>query len=162
MKPSSYITFRLGREHFGLPVKHVREVLDYEEITPLPLCPAYVRGVLKVRDEAVPVIDLRTRFGMPTADSSLQTRIIIMEFPLEGRVCIVGGLADAVQAVIELEEAQISPSPAVGSQWKAGLIEGVTQHEGAFVLLLDITSLFSGDELRTISTNKPKVELPPS
>lgn len=153
MPLAAYITFRLGAEHFALPVTHVREVLDQEEITPLPLAPEALLGVVNVRDSAVPVIDLRRRFGLPATAPGRQARILVMEFALAEGTCVLGGLADAVQEVIELDSSEIRPAPGAGSPWKAGLVEGITLREGHFILLLHTETLFSSDELRTLGAH---------
>ncbi len=149
----AYITFRLGNEHFALPVAQVREVLDQEDITPLPLSPHALLGIVNVRESAVPVVDLRRRFGMPPSTPGRQARILVMEFVLGESTCVLGGLADAVQEVIELDSTEIKPSPGLGSPWQASLVDGITLREGRFILLLRTETLFSSDELRALGNH---------
>ncbi|HEY6876910.1 MAG TPA: chemotaxis protein CheW, partial [Polyangiales bacterium] len=102
-KPAHYITFRLGGETFAIPVAHVREVLDLTDITRVPTSPHYMRGVVNVRGSAIPVVDLRIKFGLPPAIDDVNTRILVLELELEGERAVVGALADSVHDVIELD-----------------------------------------------------------
>ena len=98
-KSASYITFRLGEELFALDVAHVREVLDLTPVTKLPLAPAHLRGVVNVRGTAIPVVDLRSKFGLPRVADTVNSRIIVVEIVVDGENCILGGLADARRIV---------------------------------------------------------------
>ena len=74
-----YMTFKLGDELFAIDVAQVREVLEISQITKVPTAPAYMRGVVNVRGQATPVVDLRLRFGLPAGADTVNTRIIVME-----------------------------------------------------------------------------------
>jgi len=153
-----YITFRLGKDTFALRVEHVREVLDLDEITALPLSPPYVRGVVNVRGAAVPVVDLRVKFGMPQAAQSPSSRIIVMEFSHENHINVVGGLADAVLEVVELDPSSVAPAPSVGKGWRSQLIESITQREGQFVMLLNVDSIFAAGELEALQAGPASIQ----
>ena len=84
---SQYMTFKLGNELFAINVEQVREVLEVSTITRVPTAPDYMRGVVNVRGKAIPVVDLRVRFGLPAASDTLSTRIIVMELQLDGETC---------------------------------------------------------------------------
>ena len=143
---SSYITFKLGDELFAIDVAHVREVLDLSEITRVPTAPPYMRGVVNVRGSAVPVVDLRHRFGLqPTADT-VNTRIIVLELPLDGETTVVGGLADSVHEVLELERSQIHEPPRIAMRWRADMIEGLGKKGDQFIIVLDIARVFAIDD----------------
>jgi hypothetical protein len=87
---SHYMTFRLGDELFAVNVSHVREVLDLMPITRVPTAPSYMRGVVNVRGRAVPVVNLRAKFGLPDAVDTVQTRIMVLEIDAGGEACILG------------------------------------------------------------------------
>src|SRR6187431_168011 len=91
-----YITFRLGDELFAIGVVQVREVLDMSVITRVPRAPDYMRGVVNVRGSAIPVVDLRLKFGLPGVADSVNTRIVVLELNLDGETVVVGGIADSV------------------------------------------------------------------
>jgi purine-binding chemotaxis protein CheW len=142
---SSYITFKLGDELFAVDVARVREVLDLSEITRMPTAPPYMRGVVNVRGSAVPVVDLRTKFGLPPAPDTVHTRIVVLELELDRELTVVGGLADSVHEVLELERAQIAAPPRIAMRWRADMIEGLGKKAEQFIIVLDIARVFSAD-----------------
>lgn len=146
-----YLTFRLGGEMFAINVFRTREVLDVSHITRVPTAPEYLRGVVNVRGNAIPVVDLRRKFGLPPVDDTLNTRIIVMELQLDGAVVVAGGLADAVHEVIELEPHEINDPPALGMRWRTDLILGLGRREERFIIILDIEKVFSTSELAALS-----------
>lgn len=143
---SSYITFKLGDELFAIDVARVREVLDLSEITRVPTAPPYMRGVVNVRGSAVPVVDLRRKFGLPAAADTVNTRIVVIELELDGELAVVGGLADSVHEVLELERSQIREPPRLAMRWRADMIEGLGKKAEQFIIVLDITRVFTTDD----------------
>lgn len=144
---TSYITFKLGDELFAIDVARVREVLDLTEITRVPTAPPYMRGVVNVRGSAVPVVDLRLKFGLDPAPDSVNTRIVVLELDIDGQLAVVGGLADSVHEVLELERAQIREPPRIAMRWRADMIEGLGKKGDQFIIVLDISRVFSTDEV---------------
>ena len=144
---SQYITFKLGHESFAINVAQVREVLELSLITRVPTAPPYLRGVVNVRGKAIPVVDLRLKFGLPPAPDTPQTRIVVMELDLDGESTVVGGIADSVHEVIELEPAHINPPPRLAMRWRTELIRGMGRRGDDFLIILDIARVFSTDEL---------------
>jgi purine-binding chemotaxis protein CheW len=142
-----YLTFRLGQDLFAINVFKAREVLDLSHITRVPTAPDYLRGVVNVRGNAIPVVDLRTKFGLPATEDTLHTRIIVMELQLDDGSVVLGGLADAVHEVVELEPNEINDPPSLGSRWRTDLILGMGRCGDRFTIILDIERVFSADEL---------------
>jgi purine-binding chemotaxis protein CheW len=147
---SSYITFKLGDELFAIDVAHVREVLDLSEITRVPTAPSYMRGVVNVRGSAVPVVDLRLKFGLPMIPDSVNTRIVVLELELDGEPTVVGGLADSVHEVLELERGQIRDPPRIAMRWRADMIDGLGKKGDQFIIVLDISRVFSTQDAMLI------------
>jgi purine-binding chemotaxis protein CheW len=143
---SSYLTFRLGEELFATDVANVREVLDLSEITRVPTAPPYMRGVVNVRGSAVPVVDLRLKFGLAPTPDTVHTRIVVLEIELDGEVTVVGGLADAVHEVLELDRADIREPPRIAMRWRADMIEGLGKKGDQFIIVLDIARVFAADQ----------------
>ena len=85
-----YMTFKLGDELFAIDVAQVREVLEVSQITKVPTAPEYMRGVVNVRGQATPVVDLRVRFGLPKGADTVNTRVIVMELELDGEATVLG------------------------------------------------------------------------
>lgn len=147
-----YITFKLGDESFALNVAQVREVLEISQITRVPTAPEYMRGVVNVRGKAIPVVDLRLKFGLPPAPDSVHTRILVIELELDGETTILGGVADSVHEVIELEPGQINPPPRIAMRWRTELIQGMGRRGDQFIIILDIQQVFTSAETALLET----------
>jgi purine-binding chemotaxis protein CheW len=150
-KTNQYLTFGLSSEVFAVEVAKVREILDYTAITKVPRTPEFMRGVINVRGSVVPVVDLRLKFGMTQTERTLGTCIIVLEIALEGEPIVLGALADSVQEVIELESEQIEPAPRIGVRVRNEFIRGMGKTETGFIMILDIDSVFSTDELDMVA-----------
>ena len=144
---SQYITFKLGDELFAINVAQVREVLEMGQITRVPTAPDYMRGVVNVRGQAIPVLDLRLRFGLPRGADTVHTRVLVMELELDGEQTILGGIADSVHEVIELEPSQVNPPPRIAMRWKTEFIQGMGKRGDDFIIVLDANAVFASDEL---------------
>ena len=143
--PTQYITFRLGSELFAIDVASVREVLDLSQITHVPTAPPFMRGVVNVRGSAIPVVDLRLKFGLPVAADTANTRILVLELKIDGEIAVLGGIADSVHEVIELAPAQIAPPPTIAMRWRSEFIQGMGKRGDEFIILLDIAAVFASD-----------------
>ena len=149
MATTQYLTFMLGEEHYAVEVEKVKEVLEFTKITHVPKMPPFMLGVINLRGSVVPVIDLRLKFGMEKTEKSVETGIIVMEITFEGETVILGGLADSVQQVIELDSSNIEPaSPrSIGMRIDTHFIKGMGKHEENFLIILDIDKVFTFSEL---------------
>ena len=146
-----YMTFKLGDELFAINVSQVREVLEVPTITKVPTAPVYMRGVVNVRGQAIPVVDLRLRFGLPSMADTVNTRVIVMELKIGGETAVIGGLADSVHEVIELEPGSINPPPRIAMRWRTDFILGMGKRGEEFIIILDVNAVFSSDELIAVS-----------
>ena len=153
-----YMTFKLGDELFAINVAQVREVLEVPQITKVPTAPQYMKGVVNVRGQSIPVVDLRLRFGLPKGTETVQTRIIVMELQLDGEVAILGGMADSVHEVIELEPGNINPPPKIAMRWRTEFIQGLGKRGDDFIIILDFNSVFSSDELTLVRELAPEAQ----
>ncbi len=150
-QPSQYLTYKLGDELFAVSVSQVREVLELAPITKVPTAPDYMRGVVNVRGNAIPVVDLRLKFGLPRSQDSLHTRIVVLELKLDGESCVVGGIADSVHEVIELDPAQTNPPPTIAMRWRSEFIRGMGRRGDQFIIILDIDAVFSATDLALVA-----------
>jgi purine-binding chemotaxis protein CheW len=141
------LTFKLGDEVFGVNIMSVREVLDYTSVTKVPQTPDFMRGVINLRGNVVPVIDLKLKFGMNATAHTVNTCIIIVEVNLDGESAILGALADSVQEVVDFEKECIEPAPKIGTKLNTDFIMGMAKREEGFVIILNIDKIFSIDEL---------------
>jgi len=150
METTQYLTFKLEGEIFALDISKVREVLDFTAITKVPRTPEFMRGVINLRGNVVPVVDMRLKFGMTKTENTVNTCIIIVEIHLDGETTVLGALADAVQEVIELGSGQIEPAPKIGTRLKTDFIQGMGKRDEGFIIILDIDRVFSTDELALV------------
>ncbi|HTJ00931.1 MAG TPA: chemotaxis protein CheW [Dongiaceae bacterium] len=148
---AQYITFKLGDELFAINVAQVREVLELSQITRVPTAPDYMRGVVNVRGKAIPVVDLRLKFGLPPVPDTANSRIVVMDLELDGEATVVGGIADSVHEVIELEAGQISPPPRIAMRWRTELIHGMGRRGDDFIIILNIDRVFLTEELALVA-----------
>ena len=145
-----YLTFKLGDEVFATDVAKVREVLDFTTITKIPRTPEFMSGVINLRGNVVPVVDLRLCFEMSKTEKTVNTCIVVVEMLLEGESTVIGALADSVEEVIDLEPDQIQPAPRIGTQIRTDFIKGMGKRDAQFIMILDIDRVFSAEELSAV------------
>jgi len=148
--PCQYITFRLGDELFAINVSQVREVLEVTQITRVPTAPEFVRGVVNVRGASIPVVDLRLRFGLAKKPDTVNTRIIVMELDIDGEATVLGGIADSVHEVIEIDPGNINPPPHIAMRWRTEFIEGMGRRGEDFIIILNVNAVFSSSDLALV------------
>ncbi|HEX9860550.1 MAG TPA: chemotaxis protein CheW [Nitrospirota bacterium] len=144
---TQYLTFTLGDEEFALDISKVREVLDYTTITRVPRMPDFLRGVINLRGNVVPVVDLRMKLGMPRTQRTVSTCIVITEIDMDGEAVHMGALTDSVQEVLDLEPGQVQPPPRFGARLDTEFIQGMGKRDDRFLIILDIDKVLSGDEV---------------
>src|SRR5271154_2282998 len=145
-----YLTFKLGDEVFATDVAKVREVLDFTTITKIPRTPDFMSGVINLRGNVVPVVDLRLCFEMSKTEKTVNTCIVVVEMLLDGESAVIGALADSVEEVIDLEPDQIQPAPKIGTKIRTDFIKGMGKRDAHFIMILDIDRIFSADELSAV------------
>jgi purine-binding chemotaxis protein CheW len=145
-----YVTFGLGEELFGVEVTRAREILDLTPVTKVPQTPDYLLGVINLRGQVVPVVDLRVKLGLPRQDATRDSCIIVMEVQVDGELLTVGGLADSVREVMELRDDAIEPPPRLGAKLNTEFIAGMGKVDDQFLILLDINRVFSSEELAVV------------
>ncbi|WAC60540.1 chemotaxis protein CheW [Brevundimonas sp. SL130] len=141
-----YVTFSLGDEVFAAPVGLVREILTYQAPSRIPNGPDYLLGLTDVRGRGVPTADLRIRLGMTPVEPTLNTRILVLDIPLEDRTLSLGLVADRVFEVTAFTADQIEPSPDIGVKWRSDYISGVVRRDEGFVVLIDLPRLLSSTD----------------
>lgn len=145
-----YVTFSLGKELFGVEVNRAREILSLTPVTKVPQTPDYLLGVINLRGQVVPVVDMRLKLGLPAGVETEDTCIIVVEVQIDGEPIVVGALADAVREVLEIRSDQIEPPPRLGTRLKTEFITGMGRIDEQFMILLNIDRIFNSDELTFI------------
>ena len=142
-----FLTFLLGREVFAMDIRTVREIIQYGSLTPVPLMPDFVRGVINLRGAVVPVIDLNARFGRPVAEVGKKTCIVIFDAVREGERTELGLLVDAVSEVVDIPVGQIELPPSFGTAVRRDFIQGMGKLAERFVIILDPDKAFNVDDM---------------
>ena len=147
-----YLTFTVAGEAYAFGIARIREIIEYGRLTPIPLMPAFVRGVINLRGSVVPVIDLSARLGRAPSTIGRRSCIVIVELPeSDGERRELGLLVDAVSAVIDIPE--IEPPPSFGARMRPDFILGMGKLDERFVVILDPTQTLSLDEMAALAGN---------
>ncbi len=147
-KEGKYLTFALGHEEFGLEILKVREIIGYMEITAVPQTPSYVKGVINLRGQVIPVVDLRLKFGMEPAEVTEETCIIVVEITQDDRQFQTGIVVDRVKEVLDVAGENIEDSPQFGANVDTNFILGMGKVNNAVKILLDIDKVLGGENLQ--------------
>ena len=142
-----YLTFRIGNENYGLELSQTREIIEFSGITEVPLMPNFLRGVINLRGEVVPVIDLAVRLGRKPIEVQKRTCIIVVELQNSEQNHVLGLLADSVSEVIDMNDDNIEDAPSFGANIRADFIQGIAKRDDEFVVLLDANNALSIREL---------------
>jgi purine-binding chemotaxis protein CheW len=147
-EPAQYLTFMLAQEQFAVGILGIKEIIEYQGVTEVPMMPACVRGVINLRGAVVPVVDLLARFGRASSAVTKRTCVVIVEAACgTDERHVMGLLVDAVNEVLDIAPADIEPPPAFGARLRSDFIQGVGKVRGKFVLLLDVDRVLSVDEI---------------
>jgi len=147
-----FLSFRTQGERYALAIDSVKEITEFRAMTPVPMMPAFVRGVINLRGHVVPVIDLACRFGLGFTEPGKRTCVIIMdvESPEQGRLRF-GLMVDSVDSVFDVED-NLEPPPQFGAGLRADFIAGMVREESGFIIILDINRVLSVEDMKRIAS----------
>jgi purine-binding chemotaxis protein CheW len=151
-KAGKYLSFILGGEEYGVEIMKVQEINGLTKATRVPRMPDYVRGVVNLRGKVIPVIDLRSKFGMEQVEDTEKTCNIVMQIEHDSEILTMGIVVDDVSEVLNISSEQIDPPPAFGSGVELDFITGMGKLEESVVILLDIDKILGGAELDSLTT----------
>ena len=154
-REGKYLTFALGKEEYGLEIMKVREIIGFIEVTDVPQTPSHVKGVINLRGQVIPVVDLRSKFGMATTEVTEETCIIVVETSQGKRSFSTGIVVDRVQEVLDIKGEDIDPAPEFGSSVDTNFILGMGKVDTSVKILLDINKVIGGDNLADIGSVTP-------
>ena len=140
------VSFKLGSEEYGVDIAQVQEINRMVAVTHVPRAPQFMEGVINLRGQLIPIIDLRARFGMPRAEHTKNTRIVVTEIGAKR----VGMVVDSVSEVLRLPADQIEDAPEMISGVDTEYIRGVGKIEDRLIILLDLARIISGAEKREL------------
>jgi len=147
-----YLAFSMGGETFAMDIRSIKEVIQFAELTEVPLMPAFIRGVINLRGAVVPIIDLSIRFNRPLTEVTRRTCTVILEVVQEEETSVLGIMVDNVSEVLDIGERDIEPAPAFGSSLRSEFIAGVGKVNGKFVIILDVNHVLSVEEMATLTS----------
>jgi purine-binding chemotaxis protein CheW len=150
------ISFEVGDEEYGLEILRVKEVIRIREITRLPKAPRFVKGIINLRGDVIPIIDLRDRFGLEHKEYTVMTRVIVVD--VEGK--LVGMVVDAASQVVRIPSDQIEPPPPIVGGISAEYIKGVGKLDDRLVILLNIDRILTVEEKVELRKLERAVENP--
>jgi len=151
LRAGKYLTFQLANEEFGIRVLKVREIMGLQEITAVPQTPAHVKGVINLRGKVIPVIDLRLKFGVDTAEYTQRTCIIVTQVQGESGPVLMGIIVDGVSEVLNLTPAEIEDTPDFGEAVAGQYLLGMAKVKGKVKILLDIDRVLSSQDLHNLN-----------
>jgi purine-binding chemotaxis protein CheW len=146
-KEGKYLTFALANEEYGLEILKVREIIGYIDVTAVPQTPSHVKGVINLRGQVIPVVDLRAKFGMATTEVTEQTCIIVVEITQSGRKFNTGIVVDRVQEVLDIAGQDIEAAPQFGASVNTDFILGMGKIGDRVKILLDIDRVLAGGDI---------------
>jgi purine-binding chemotaxis protein CheW len=144
---TQYLTFHLAGEEYAVGILQVREIITYGTLTKVPHTPPSIRGVINLRGNVVPVVDLGLKFGLTASPVTDRTCIVIVEADINESRAVMGVIADSVSQVISMSENNILPAPAFGTRVRIDFLRGMGKSGDKFVLVLDIDKVLNADDL---------------
>ncbi len=148
-----YLTFELRQENYGMSIDSVKEIIPYANVTSVPLMPDFVIGVLNLRGDVVPIIDLSLRFGKAATEIKPRSCIVILEISFNQETVMLGFVVDAVTEVVDIDEQQIELPPTFGAKIESKFIHGITNVAGDLLILLQGDQVLSVDEMISLIKN---------
>lgn len=139
------VIFRIGELHLAVPVRHVREILDVQPMTPLPRAPHHVLGLIKVRGQSIATLDFAQKMGLGSLEMHESSRIIVLELGEEGKT-VLAILTDGVDGVADPEEGEVQDIPAVGEHWADDVVEAIGHLGDKTVAMINMEAVFGRED----------------
>jgi purine-binding chemotaxis protein CheW len=159
---SQYLTFMLSEEMFAISILGIKEIIEYDTLTVVPMMPECIRGVINLRGSVVPVIDLSARIGRRVSPVGKRTCIVIVEVGVTSERQDVGMIVDAINQVLEIPAADIEPVPQFGANIRTCFIEGMAKIGGRFLVILDINHILSMEQNDASAAVEPRAPAVPA
>ena len=151
-KEGKYLTFILADEEYGIGILKVKEIIGMMPVTSVPQTPQYVKGVINLRGRVIPVIDLRLRFGLESAEYTERTCIIVVEIQGAAGHVVIGIVVDSVSEVLNIKGEDIEDAPTFGTKLNTDYILGMAKIDGGVKILLDIDRVLNEEEINALET----------
>jgi purine-binding chemotaxis protein CheW len=145
-----YLTFSLSNEEYGIGILKIKEIIGMMPVTSVPQTPDFVKGVVNLRGKVIPVMDLRLKFSMKSADYTERTCIIVVEIEGKKGDILIGLVVDSVSEVLNISQNDIEKTPSFGANLDTKYIKGMAKMEGGVKILLDIDRILSTSEITVL------------
>ena len=147
------LTFHIANEMYGINILSIREIIDYADLTAVPLMPDFIEGVINLRGNVVPIINLALRFGKEDVEQTKRTSVVILDVYDEekGEHLDLGVKVDLVNEVIDIKAEDMSAAPTFGSNIRADFIKNIAKIDGKFLIILDVANVLSMEELSIVN-----------
>ncbi|EMJ55812.1 CheW-like protein [Leptospira interrogans str. UT126] len=160
LEDNQFLTFYLGEEYYGIGILNIKEIIEYSGLTNIPLMPEFIPGVINLRGNVVPVIDLKHKFFRSKIKPDRKTCVIIVELhsQKEGdrkEKTDLGILVESVDEVVSIPNDDIEPPPSFGSKIKVDFILGMARQENSFIIILNTEKILNLEELTSLEENQP-------
>jgi len=142
-----YLTFIMAEEEYGVDILRVQEIRGWDNVTPIPNTPKYIKGVINLRGTIVPIVDLRERFGMEGVEYGPTTVVIVLKVIKDDVERIMGIVVDAVSDVYNIDAAEIKPAPDFGSVVSIEFVSGLVSIQEKMLIILDIDHVLNSGDL---------------
>jgi purine-binding chemotaxis protein CheW len=150
-QPSQFLTFLVNQEKLAINIHDVKEIIEISNITQVPMTPDYIRGVINLRGNVVPVVDLSARLGHQKSLASKKSCIVLVEIETEDDNQRIGMFVDQVNEILEIPDENIQPAPEFGADIRVEFIKALGRVGDDFIILLDINRVLSVSELSQLS-----------
>jgi purine-binding chemotaxis protein CheW len=147
-----FLTFGLGEENYAIPILNIKEIIGMMNITHIPRLPDFIKGVINLRGQIIPVIDLRLKFGLQGRDYDERTSIIVVELQTRDEMMIIGLVVDKVNEVLNINPSDIEAPPRYGADIDQSFLTGMGKVAEDVIMILDVGKILSVDEMKKIET----------
>lgn len=147
---AQFLTFELNSEIYGINILNIREIIDFGNITRVPMMPRFIAGVINLRGNVVPVVDLALRFSDRPSVRTKRSSIVILDVEYEEQKLEIGITVDVVNEVLDISLSNIEPAPSFGTKIRTDFISGMGKVDGQLLVLLDIENILSVEELSVV------------
>ncbi|WP_319475924.1 chemotaxis protein CheW [Marispirochaeta aestuarii] len=154
---NQYLAFTLGEEKYAIEVSRVKEVLEFRTITRIPGTPTVMRGVMNVRGEIIPVLDLRERFGLKITENTVDTCILLIEVMSDNQIVTIGIIANSVEEVLEILPERIDPPPKFNNNMDIDFISGIGKLDERFLVILNSEKLIPTEDVNMVTESVVEV-----
>ncbi len=147
---SQFLTFVLSDEQYGIYIKPVREIIQYSLLTSIPLVSDFIAGVINLRGNVVPVINLASRLNLPEHEKTKRTCIVILDLNIEGNIITMGFIVDKVLQVVDIPEDNLKPRPQFGANIDSRFIDKMADLDEVFIIILKVENLLTFEDIEAL------------